>query len=141
MGKSEPLTRSEVMSRIRRRDTAPELTVRRLLHACGARYRVDFHIPGVGRVDIAFTRRKVAIFIDGCFWHQCPAHSIMPKTNQVFWKPKLARNRERDLAQSIRLEDLGWTAVRIWEHEIREDPGDVTQRILKLTSHCMGPAR
>jgi DNA mismatch endonuclease (patch repair protein) len=103
----------------RARDTKPELAVRRLLHARGLRYRVDFRPSpqSRGRADIVFTRRKIAVFIDGCFWHGCPLHATHPKTNVDYWAPKLARNIERDVESTVRLRELGWTVLRFWEHE------------------------
>lgn len=104
----------------RRRDSAPELALRSALHGAGFRYRCDFRIdlPG-GRVrpDIVFTRRRVAVFVDGCFWHCCPEHGSKPSVNQSYWSPKLARNVERDARNTPWLTEAGWTVVRIWEHE------------------------
>ena len=103
----------------RRRDTGPELAVRRALHARGMRYRVDHPLPfdRRRRADIAFTRAKVAVFIDGCFWHGCPMHGTTPRTNTAFWVEKIARNRARDNDTTNRLEADGWVVLRFWEHE------------------------
>lgn len=103
----------------RRRDTSPELAVRRLLHAAGLRYRVDYPLPfdRRRRADIVFTKRKVAVFLDGCFWHSCPQHGTRPQTNSDYWAPKLERNRLRDVDTTQRLTDEGWTVLRFWEHE------------------------
>jgi len=104
----------------RRRDTGPEKAFRSELHQRGFRFRVDFPIPVSGRsprADIAFTRKRVAVFIDGCFWHGCPEHSQRPKTNSGYWGPKIARNIERDREQTVRAETAGWRVIRIWEHE------------------------
>ncbi len=97
--------------------------MRRLLHAQGLRYRVDYRaIPGSRlRVDIAFTRAKVAVFIDGCFWHGCPEHATYPKTNESYWLPKLARNVERDRQSDTALAESGWAVLRFWEHESAHD--------------------
>ena len=118
------------MRAIRRRDTGPELEIRSLLHRAGLRYRVDHRI-GTGRSsprpDIAFTKQRVAVFIDGCFWHQCPDHATMPKANRDFWEPKLRRNVERDRENDAALEATGWTVLRFWEHE---DPEDVAATII-----------
>lgn len=103
----------------RRRDTKPELTLRSALHRAGFRYRCDFRVDlpaGRVRPDIVFTRRRVAIFVDGCFWHSCPDHGSRPKTNESYWSPKLAKNVERDLRNTSLLEAAGWRVVRIWEH-------------------------
>ncbi|KJQ54398.1 Very short patch repair protein [Microbacterium sp. SA39] len=106
----------------RRRDTKPELAVRRLIHAAGLRYRVDFApIGGRSRADIVFTRARVAIYIDGCFWHGCPIHATYPKRNSDYWLPKLQRNVERDRETDARLQLAGWKVLRFWEHESPED--------------------
>ncbi|WP_295572343.1 very short patch repair endonuclease [uncultured Microbacterium sp.] len=117
---SEAARRTMVANR--RRDTQPELRVRRLLHAAGLRYTVDARpVPTLrGRADMVFSRRRVAIFIDGCFWHGCPLHGVQPKTNAPYWGPKLARNRERDVQVTAELTALGWTVLRFWEHESPE---------------------
>jgi DNA mismatch endonuclease (patch repair protein) len=117
------------MSRQRRRDTAPELSIRRLLHAKGLRYRVAWPIPGLPRrtIDIAFTRARVAVFIDGCFWHSCPQHSTSPVSNGSWWSEKLAANRTRDASTNSHLMTHGWRVLRFWEHE---DPVSATDRII-----------
>jgi DNA mismatch endonuclease, patch repair protein len=102
----------------KRRDTKPELAVRRLLHARGLRYRVDL-APLTGyrrRADVVFTRRHIAVFIDGCFWHGCPQHYRVPGTNAGYWQPKIARNVERDAETTVALVAAGWTVLRYWEH-------------------------
>jgi DNA mismatch endonuclease (patch repair protein) len=104
----------------RRSDTKPELALRRALHKQGYRYRKDFRIDLTGtrvRPDIAFTARRVAVFVDGCFWHCCPEHGTKPAANTWYWGPKLARNVERDRAADAALAAAGWNVVRIWEHE------------------------
>lgn len=105
----------------RRRDTKPELALRRLLHAAGYRYRVDYRIdlPDGSRVrpDIVFTKRKVAVFVDGCFWHGCPEHKSVPKTNTEFWVAKIRRTVDRDARDGARLAAAGWRVLHIWEHE------------------------
>nr|WP_281181296.1 very short patch repair endonuclease [Sanguibacter gelidistatuariae] len=108
------------MSRARRRDTAPEIALRKLLHAQGLRYRVAYPVPGQRRrtIDIAFTRQKVAVFVDGCFWHGCPEHGTIPRANAEWWRQKLASNRARDVDTNDMLRDHGWTVVRVWEHEL-----------------------
>jgi DNA mismatch endonuclease (patch repair protein) len=111
-----------------RRDTGPELSVRKRLHAAGERYRVCWKIPGCPRrtIDIAFTRLKVAIFIDGCFWHGCPEHGETPASNTTWWVEKIQKNRARDEDTTRRLEDQGWRVLRFWEHE---NPASVVARI------------
>jgi DNA mismatch endonuclease, patch repair protein len=111
--------RSANMKANRRRDTKPELALRAALHARGYRYRKDFRLDlPLRRVrpDIAFTSRKVAVFVDGCFWHACPEHGSQPKNNDWYWSPKLAKNVERDRAADEALTQAGWTVVRLWEH-------------------------
>ncbi len=117
----------------RRRDTAPEVAIRRLLHARGLRFRVDYRVVPVSRTraDIAFTRRKVAIFVDGCFWHGCPIHATQPKRNSDYWGPKLARNIERDAETSALLRENDWTALRYWEHEDPETVADDIERVVR----------
>ncbi|WP_336603865.1 very short patch repair endonuclease [Agromyces seonyuensis] len=107
----------------RGRDTQPELAVRRLLHAVGLRYRVNFRpIPRLNRTaDVVFTRQKVAVFIDGCFWHGCPEHYQRPVSNREYWDPKVARNIARDLDTTRRLVSASWIVLRYWEHEAPEE--------------------
>jgi DNA mismatch endonuclease, patch repair protein len=108
----------------RRTDTKPELALRTALHARGYRYRKDLRLDLPARrvrPDIAFTRRKVAVFVDGCFWHACPEHGSKPKSNEWYWSPKLLKNVERDRAVDEALAQAGWTVVRLWEHVPLED--------------------
>ena len=104
----------------RRSDTKPEVSLRSLLHRSGLRFRKDYAIRlSTGRVvhsDIAFTRRKIAIFVDGCFWHCCPDHGTIPKSNRSYWVPKLKQNRNRDRAIDQGLRTTGWRVMRFWEH-------------------------
>lgn len=102
-----------------RRDTGAELALRRALHSRGLRYRVTYPVPGQRRrtIDVAFTRAKVAVFVDGCFWHGCPEHGTMPRSNSEWWTTKLAANHARDRDTDRVLEAHGWTVVRVWEHE------------------------
>ncbi|MFJ3229511.1 very short patch repair endonuclease [Streptomyces sp. NPDC086787] len=110
------------MSRQGSRDTAPEIAVRRLLHAAGLRYRVNMRVPGMSRrtIDIAFTKTKIAVFLDGCFWHGCPEHATRPKANAEWWRTKLDRNMARDRETTAHLTAEGWTVLRFWEHEPAE---------------------
>lgn len=105
----------------RRTDTKPELALRRALHGLGYRYRKDFRLDLAGgtrvRPDIVFTARKIAVFIDGCFWHCCPEHGSAPAANTWYWEPKLRRNVERDRAADQALQAAGWIVIRFWEHE------------------------
>lgn len=122
---------SERMSAARRRDTAAEMLVRREAHRRGLRYRVDAPLPGMPRrrADMLFTRAKVAVFIDGCFWHACPKHRTSPKANGSWWATKLAKNVERDRDTDRHLEGVGWTVLRFWEHE---EPVAVVNRIVAV---------
>ena len=115
---SSPVSRA-VMQGNRRRDTKPEMAVRRLVHARGLRYLVDAKpIPELNRrADLVFTRTKVAVFIDGCYWHGCPEHGTTAKKNANYWGPKILRNRERDQETDRLLTEAGWTIIRVWEHE------------------------
>jgi DNA mismatch endonuclease (patch repair protein) len=101
------------------RDTTPELRVRRILHASGIRYRVNYLVPGMPRrtIDIAFPSRRLAVFIDGCYWHGCTEHRGIPTTNRQFWQQKIGKNRERDHETDAHLRSLEWVSLRFWEHE------------------------
>lgn len=107
------------MSRIRRRDTKPEWQLRRALHARGWRYFVDRPVPGVSRCrpDLLFPRLRVAVFVDGCFWHFCPPHTHLPRANATYWHAKLLANRQRDARHDAELTRAGWLVIRVWEHE------------------------
>lgn len=124
----------------RRRDTTPELAVRRLVHAAGLRYRVDFRpLPQLNRTaDLVFRRAKVAVFIDGCFWHGCPEHHTVARTNAVYWADKVRGNRERDAETDRTLANHGWTVVRIWEHE---DPVSGAERVVAAARAASGVNR
>ncbi|MGA4985373.1 very short patch repair endonuclease [Streptomyces cellulosae] len=116
------------MSRQNRRDTAPEVAVRRILHAGGLRYRVNVPVPGMPRrtIDIVFPKAKVAVFLDGCFWHGCPQHATSPKSNAEWWRTKLGKNVARDAETTEHLTQEGWTVLRFWEHE---PPGEVAAAV------------
>jgi DNA mismatch endonuclease (patch repair protein) len=117
------------MQRARRRDTAPELRLRRELHRRGLRYRVNLRVvPGhrSRTIDVVFTRARLAVFVDGCFWHGCSDHGRRPETNEWYWSGKIERNIARDRDTTARLEDAGWKVIRVWEHE---DPGDAAERV------------
>lgn len=124
---------SRRLSRQARRDTAAELAVRRELHRRGLRFRVEYPVPGLPRrrIDVAFTRRRVVVFVDGCFWHACPAHGTSPKNNGAWWDSKLRRNVERDRETGEALREAGWKVLRVWEHE---DPSIAADRIAALVT-------
>ena len=116
------------MSRMPRASTGPELKVRRLLHHRGVRFRV--HVRGLpGTPDIVFSRARLAVFIDGCFWHACPEHGVRPKSNADWWAQKLEANRERDGRKDVELVELGWQPVHFWEHET---PSEIADQIIVL---------
>lgn len=122
------------MRRVRQRNTGPEMALRRELHRRGLRYLVDQRVVGAlgtQRPDLIFTGARVAVFVDGCFWHSCPMHGSMPSANRGWWEEKLAGNRSRDQASDSRLRDAGWGVIRIWEHE---DPRTAADRIVELVS-------
>ncbi|MFJ2356582.1 very short patch repair endonuclease [Frigoribacterium sp. NPDC087798] len=123
---------SQRMSRIARKDTAPELALRRALHSRGWRYFVDRTIDGTRcRPDLSFPRLRVAVFVDGCFWHYCEEHTHIPRRNSDYWLDKLLGNRRRDVATTSRLERDGWSVVRVWEHDpLREAAGKVEAELL-----------
>jgi DNA mismatch endonuclease (patch repair protein) len=125
---SESVRRS--MRANRGRDTAPEVAVRKIVHSVGLRYRVD-HRPIASlnrRADLVFTRARVAVFIDGCFWHGCPEHHTVARTNAAYWSEKVQRNRVRDAETNRILALAGWQVLRFWEHE---PPSDVAAAIIE----------
>lgn len=120
-------TRASMLAN-RSRDTGPELAVRRLLHGMGLRYRVNTRpVPTLRRTaDLVFTRRRVAVFIDGCYWHGCAEHHTAARRNAEFWRAKVQRNRARDAATNEALAAAGWTVLRFWEHE---PPAEVAEAV------------
>ena len=131
-------TARQTMRANRRRDTKPELQVRRRLHASGLRYRVDLRVSTsvATRPDIVFTRRRVAVFIDGCFWHSCPVHGTRPAANADYWTQKLARNHERDIAQTAALTSAGWRVLRFWEHEDASRVAEMIEAVVRAVPPC-----
>ena len=117
-----------VMRANRRRDTSPELAVRSAVHALGLRYRVDSKpLSDLNRrADLVFATAKVAVFVDGCYWHGCAEHGTQAKTNAEYWELKIRRNKARDAETDARLAEAGWTVVRVWEHE---EVSEVAERI------------
>jgi DNA mismatch endonuclease (patch repair protein) len=116
------------MQAAKSRDTAPEKAIRSALHNRGLRYRVDVKpLKNLNRrADIVFRSAKLAIFVDGCFWHGCPIHGTQAKANAEFWQLKIEQNQERDANTNDRLEDAGWKVIRVWEHE---DPIEAAEKI------------
>jgi DNA mismatch endonuclease (patch repair protein) len=119
------------MSRQVRKGTAPELALRQELFHRGLRYRLGLAVPGVKRrsIDIAFTRQRLAVFVDGCFWHGCPEHGNAPRANVSWWTEKLAANQGRDADTNAALLAAGWTVLRVWEHDC---PLPAADRVLAL---------
>jgi DNA mismatch endonuclease, patch repair protein len=111
-----PAQRSRCMARVRSKHSGPEIRLRKALWAKGLRYRL--HQPLPGRPDMLFVRARVAVFVDGCFWHGCPEHHTEPKTNSEFWRQKLQANRARDNRVNDELQTAGWTVVRLWQHTV-----------------------
>src|SRR4051794_5797828 len=135
---SSPGVRRSMRSN-RRRDTSPELAVRRAAHALGLRYRVDARpLPALNRrADLVFTKARVAVFVDGCYWHGCPQHGTKARTNADYWASKIARNVQRDAETDRLLTEAGWRCLRFWEHE---DPQGVAERIAAVVGGARGPA-
>lgn len=133
---------SRRMSRQLRRDTKPELALRKALFARGCRYRVDAPLPGMPRrrADVMFTKQRIAVFIDGCFWHSCPEHATVPQANRDWWTNKLDTNVRRDRETDERLRRLDWSVLRFWEHEDMDSAADIVselvrKRTVKFTQH------
>lgn len=124
------------------RNTGPELRLRSALHALGLRYRANQALRlDEGRpvlVDVLFPKERLAVFLDGCFWHSCPTHGTTPRANSGYWLPKLRRNAERDKQTLARLESAGWSVLRVWEHE---DPADAAARVLVILRRLRGDLR
>ena len=118
------------MSRIRGKNTGPELALRRALWAAGIRgYRL--HHKSAGNADIAFISKRIAVFVDGCFWHGCPIHGSMPRTNSEFWSSKIKKNKARDQLVDRKLESSGWRVMRFWEHQVTDNVAWVVRKIEK----------
>jgi DNA mismatch endonuclease (patch repair protein) len=119
------------MSKIRGKNTGPEIKLRKLLWSAGIRgYRVHYDLPG--KPDIVFVKKKIVLFIDGCFWHKCPIDFQEPETRKDFWMKKINSNVDRDERNNRQLSDAGWTVIHIWEHEMRKEPEKVVQRICEM---------
>ena len=124
----------------RRVDTKPEVLLRSLLHRAGLRFRKDRLIRlGARRVrpDVVFGRQRVAVFMDGCFWHRCPEHGTMPATNHAYWLAKFQTNIARDERNNAALKDEGWRVIRIWEHEVL-DPDLAQHAVSRVVATVRG---
>ena len=113
---------------LRGKDTKPETQLRKALWKSGLRYRKVSKL--LGRPDIVFSGKRLAVFVDGCFWHGCPEHGSVPESNSEFWNRKITRNVDRDAEVNAALVDLGWKVIRVWEHEIKTELQSVVERIL-----------
>lgn len=122
---------SAKMSTLARRDTKPEVDLRRALHRRGLRFRVQLKVPGNGRrtIDIAFTRARLAVYVDGCFWHGCPEHHVLPRANSEWWQWKIDLNRRRDVSTDSELTAAGWAVLRFWEHTDPDEAADSVARV------------
>lgn len=125
------------MRSTRQSDTTAEITLRRALHSLGMRYRLNVPVPGARRrrIDIAFMSARIAVLVDGCFWHGCPIHGTWPRANAAFWRQKIERNQLRDQETTRILEERGWCVYRVWEHE---EPELVAQKIFHLLRERTG---
>lgn len=132
--KSSSQAASNRMRASKSRDTTPEKSLRKELHKRGLRYRIDARpiMELNRRADIVFRSAKVAIFVDGCFWHGCPKHGTQAKANAKFWKAKIRRNQERDAETNQLLKKTGWKVIRVWEHE---KPEKASGKIYKIVTY------
>ena len=125
--------RSKIMSKIRGKDTKPELLLRKSIFRRGYRYRINYRFKELNfKPDMVFVSKKLCVFIDGCFWHKCPRCYRTPKTHKKYWLPKIERNVERDRQQDTYLRKNGWKVIRIWEHEINENIQAVVVHITEM---------
>jgi DNA mismatch endonuclease, patch repair protein len=136
--KTPPASSADALRRMRsqrQRDTKGELELRSLLHRRGLRFRVHALLPGLRRrSDIVFTRARVVVFVDGCFWHGCPEHGTWPKENADWWREKIEVNQRRDRDTDARLTAAGWTVIRVWEHE---DPTQAADQIVEIVRRAI----
>jgi DNA mismatch endonuclease, patch repair protein len=119
------------------RDSRPEVTLRKLLHARGLRFRVHaLVLPSLRRrADVVFIAARVAVYVDGCFWHGCPDHVVWPRTNVEWWKKKIASTKRRDLDTDRRLTEAGWHVVRVWEHDDPVLVADLVEETVRARMH------
>jgi len=123
---------SRRMTKVRQTGTKAEMALRTALHRLGLRYRVNYQVLKRPRrvADLAFTKLKIAVFVDGCFWHGCPEHASWPKSNSEFWQQKIEANRARDADTDAKLKEIDWTVIRIWEHECPEMAANAIKTII-----------
>jgi len=121
--------RSKIMSAIHSKDTKPEILLRNALTAEGLKFEVNY---GKEKIDVAFPSEKIAVFVDGCFWHMCPIHSHAIGTNVNYWEQKLKQNKARDEVKTKKLESEGWVVLRFWEHELTD-----VHRVVKEIKHSL----
>jgi DNA mismatch endonuclease (patch repair protein) len=119
------------MSKARGRDTGIEVAFRKEIWRRGFRYRKNLRVEGV-KADVVFTRARLVVFVDGCFWHGCPIHYTVPKSRVKFWADKLRTNVERDRLQILALERAGWRVIRIWEHDVKQDKQKAAEKVIRF---------
>lgn len=124
---------SRRMAKVRQKETGAEVALRQEMYRIGLRYRVDYEVLRKPRrvADVAFPGRKIAVFVDGCFWHGCPEHATWPKQNAEFWREKIEANQRRDADTNERLRSLGWTVLRFWSHE---SPNEASRTIAHMVA-------
>lgn len=143
----QPLTpssgASSRMSKVRQTGTGAELALRKELYKSGLRYRINFCVMNKPRriADIAFPRLKIAIFVDGCFWHGCPEHATWPKHNAEFWQQKIKANQLRDADTNERLQRNGWSVLRFWEHESPIQAAEVIAQMIRVARVSSGTSK
>lgn len=120
--------RSQIMAKIKSKDTKPEIFFRKLLYSKGIRYRT--HYPIDGKPDVVIVSQKIAIFVDGCFWHKCPKCCRLPNSNKDYWIEKIEKNVKRDKKINETLKSKGWKVIRIWEHEIKENLEGALKKVI-----------
>jgi len=133
---------SRRMAKVRQKGTGAELALRRELYRRGLRYRVGYVVLKRPRrvADIAFPGLKIAVFVDGCYWHGCPEHATWPKHNAEFWRQKIETNRLRDADTNSRLLNAGWTVLRFWEHQSPIDAAETVAQTVAMVKHRAPPA-
>lgn len=127
-----PEQRKRCMSRVKGKDTKPEVKLRKALWRKGLRYRLGYKLPG--KPDIVFVSARIVVFVDGCFWHGCPIHGSIPETNRMFWEKKISKNIQRDLEVTVELQNNGWTVIRVWTHELKEEFDSVVNEITRVVN-------